>query len=239
MTQAEVSKYILELDQSREGRRAAVATERAWANIQPESLPLPFFERLQKRHNEAAIKESIALLQRRVDITIPQSMMAETDDANLFWHAGPHHLDFSMYVPADCGMAAVLPNTLSALNYAFCWNLKQPYRHFRAGGDVGFNTTGRVGFTGTYGNETVWVMFAPNAYFGRVYDDAYAPALSRWNITGTDARLSPKRFKIWTVFLMHLLAKISYRNVVINPRTAYGTHVDVSLWELRDIWTVM
>lgn len=235
MDQAEVERYIFEVH----GARSSKTTDQVWNRLPRTTVPLSRLKKLATSQRLSRKEEAVGLMKRRTAVSVDDDMMVEPDDPHLSWHGDTHYLDYVLCVPRTQGLPAVLPPVVSMHNYPLEFMLNQPNKEFKGDGLVGFETSGRVAFFGKYGLEQLWVGFAPNEFFAEVYDEKLAPPSSKYNVKKGDSRLTPSRFKIFNLFVVHWLARIRYSNIALAEHLRYGTHVELHQWSIDQICNIL
>ena len=236
MSQDDVGRHTFEAHTTAVDRNA---TERVWTNMKQRRIKLSELKRMSEGVNRRTIKEAVSLLKTRTKVEVDDNMIIEPDDPRLHWRGGPHYLDFVMYVPRTQGLPVALPKARSMHNYVLVLQIQQQNSQMKAKGKAGFDTDGRCAYFGKYGLENLWMVFAPNVFFADMYDPGRAPPSSGYNVKKGDSRLTPTRFKIYTLFVVHWLAEIHYRDISLADHLRYGKGTDLKKWSFDDICNIL
>ncbi|KAH9920756.1 uncharacterized protein B0H18DRAFT_956892 [Fomitopsis serialis] len=235
MSQDDVGRHTFEAHTAAVDRNE---TERVWTNMKQRRIKLSELKRMSEGVNRRTIKEAVSLLKTRTKVEVDDNMIIEPDDPRLHWRGGPHYLDFVMYVPRTQGLPVALPKARSMHNYVLVLQIQQQNSQMKAKGKAGFDTDGRCAYFGKYGLENLWMVFAPNVFFADMYDPGRAPPSSGYNVKKGDSRLTPTRFKIYTLFVVHWLAEIHYRDISLADHLRYGKGTDLKKWSFDDICNI-
>ncbi|KAG2028369.1 hypothetical protein BDR03DRAFT_66507 [Suillus americanus] len=128
-----------------------------WEQTKTSTVKLSAYAHMFEK-NQA--QKAIALLHRRVNLTIDSNLSPRSDDNMLMWDGSKHFLDFTLVVAGSMGCHAFLPNTAADHTFTITLDLRQSYRQFRPKyGKLGFDPTGSMMAIGTGASSELWLPF--------------------------------------------------------------------------------
>lgn len=125
------------------------------------------FNQLNALRENGDQKRAMRCLSGRHRLEIDDEHRLDPTDPNMVVAAGPHFLDFIMYVGARPGLDAVLPNTEVDPAWNLELNMSMPHRLWPSSktSKLPFNPNGRLLYIGQRGQEQVWLAMAANEWF--------------------------------------------------------------------------
>lgn len=125
------------------------------------------FNQLHALRERGDQKRAIRCLSGRHRLQIDDEHFVDPTDPEVVVAAGPHFLDFVMYIGNRRGLDAVLPNTETDPTWNLEVNMSMPHRLWPTGktSKLPFNPNGRLLYVGQRHQEQVWIAMAPNEWF--------------------------------------------------------------------------
>ncbi|KAG2354615.1 hypothetical protein BDR07DRAFT_1494309 [Suillus spraguei] len=202
-----------------------------WEQAKMTTFKLSVFAWILENNQAAA---AIALLHRRVNLSIYSNLSPSLDDNMLMWDGSKHFLDFMLVVAESMGCHAFLPNTVADHTFTITLDLRQSYHQFRPKyGKLGFNPTRSMMAIGTNGSSELWFGFCPITNIEDLTVANEAPLLSEKH---GDSRLSGRHFRMAVMFLAYALS--TNPDLGIHVTHPYGMEDDVDGWRVTDATNV-
>ena len=124
------------------------------------------FNQLHTLREKGDQERAMRCLSARHRLEIDAEHRLDPTDPNMVVAAGPHFLDFVMYIGSRRGLDAVLPNMEADQTWSLELNLTMPQRLWPSGkpSKLPFNPNGRLLYIGQRGQEQVWLAMVPNEW---------------------------------------------------------------------------
>jgi hypothetical protein len=167
---------------------------------------------LANMHNRSHTTSALALLSKRLNITIDDKYTVTSNNKNLSWNADQNFIDFFTCVSSCIGLDACIPNQISVHNYEFQLNLRQPIRNFRSKyAQLGFDPVASILWIGRSPTaEDVWFALAPTKCLE--IDSAIVPP---GTCTGS-TQLKPFHYRVLVFFIITMLKAARFEGLYVH-----------------------
>ncbi|KAG6370252.1 hypothetical protein JVT61DRAFT_12196 [Boletus reticuloceps] len=170
------------------------------------------FGTLRKLWTDGDAKGAMRLLSRRHQLTIERQHRLDVEDPDMSIGAGPHYLDFVMYVGDGLGLDAVLPNIATDHTWRLSLNFSTMQQLWPDGKPtrLPFDTRGRMMYVGRRMEEHVWLSMVPNEW---LIPDHPLNATGAWpRLNVPTSAMESKHALMLVMFMAHAFSTLRVRD---------------------------